>query len=274
MNKTWIKWVIAVVITLSAAYYQRATGPSHPLRGKIKLPDQQTLRYRLPRSHGGAGGQVVSITLPDTGFSAFLHFKRYKMKEPYQIVPMARNGETLSAELPHQPPAGKLEYFITLKKEGKEVTLPHDQTVVIRYKGYVPPYVLIPHILLMFLSMLFANYAGIEALLNGPKIRKYTLITVGILFLGGMIMGPIVQKFAFGAYWTGVPFGYDLTDNKTLIAFVFWLLAWWRVAKSGQKEARWWVVLAAFVMLIVFLIPHSMMGSELNYETMSVETGH
>ncbi len=274
MNKTWIKWVIAVVITLSAAYYQRATGPSHPLRGKIKLTDQQTLRYRLPRSHGGEGGQVVSIALPDTGFSAVLHFKRYKMNEPYQIIPMERNGETLSAELPHQPPAGKLEYFITIKKKGKEVTLPHEQTVVIRFKGYVPPYVLIPHILLMFLSMLFANYAGIEALFNGPKIKKYTLITVAILFLGGMIMGPIVQKFAFGAYWTGVPFGYDLTDNKTLIAFVFWLLAWWRVAKSGQEKARWWVVLAAFVMLIIFLIPHSMMGSELNYETMSVETGH
>jgi len=89
-----------------------------------------------------------------------------------------------------------------------------------------------------------------------------------------MILGPLVQKFAFGAYWTGVPFGWDLTDNKTLIAMIFWLMASWRVLKGNAEQNRWWVVLAVVVMFIVFLIPHSMMGSELNYETMTVETGH
>ena len=37
------------------------------------------------------------------------------------------------------------------------------------------------------------------------------------LGLGGMILGPIVQKYAFGAYWTGIPFGHDLTDAKNLV---------------------------------------------------------
>ena len=273
MQKTWIKWLLAILITLFAAYYQRATGPTHPLRGKVQIAAQEVIKYALPRSHGGKGGQEVTLSVPDTSVHAVLHFKRFKMKEDWTLIPMQRQGNKLSATLPHQPPAGKLEYFITLKKVKNEITVPQKNTVVIRYKGYVPPYVLVPHILLMFLSMLFANYAGIEAVFKGPKIKTYTLVTLIVLFFGGMIMGPIVQKLAFGAYWTGVPFGFDLTDNKTLIAFVFWLLAWWRVAKSGPEKGRWWVILAAVVMLAVFMIPHSMMGSELNYQTMTVETG-
>ncbi len=48
-----------------------------------------------------------------------------------------------------------------------------------------------------------------------------------------MILGPIVQKYAFGELWTGIPFGWDLTDNKTLIAFLFWILA---VIMNRKKE--------------------------------------
>jgi hypothetical protein len=40
-----------------------------------------------------------------------------------------------------------------------------------------------------------------------------------------MILGPVVQYYAFGEFWTGVPFGWDLTDNKTLVAVIFWALA-------------------------------------------------
>jgi len=82
-----------------------------------------------------------------------------------------------------------------------------------------------------------------------------------------MIFGPIVQKYAFDAYWTGVPFGFDLTDNKTLIAFIAWIVASVMVFKS--KKPAYWVLGAAVVTLIVFLIPHSVLGSELDYSKMN-----
>jgi hypothetical protein len=82
---------------------------------------------------------------------------------------------------------------------------------------------------------------------------------------GGFVLGPVVQKFAFGAYWTGWPFGGDWTDNKTLAALVAWLVAW--------AICRWWprfqrpaVLFAAIVMFAVYLIPHSIHGSELDWE--------
>jgi hypothetical protein len=86
--------------------------------------------------------------------------------------------------------------------------------------------------------------------------------TLGFVTIGGMILGPIVQKYAFGDLWTGIPFGTDLTDNKTLIAFVFWLLAFFLMKKS-----KWWVMLAVAMMIVVYLIPHSVLGSELDYES-------
>jgi hypothetical protein len=75
-----------------------------------------------------------------------------------------------------------------------------------------------------------------------------------------------VQKFAFGALWTGFPFGYDLTDNKTLIAFIGWIIA--IIAGRNGRPARGWVLAAAILLLIIFLIPHSLLGSELDYSEM------
>ena len=98
------------------------------------------------------------------------------------------------------------------------------------------------------------------------------LWSAGLLFLGGMILGPVVQKFAFGEFWTGVPFGFDLTDNKTLVTMITWLAAAWLSYKK-KTSARVWILIAAIVLLLVYSIPHSMMGSELDYETGKIGTG-
>ncbi len=84
-----------------------------------------------------------------------------------------------------------------------------------------------------------------------------------------MILGPIVQKYAFGEFWTGFPNGTDLTDNKTLIAFIGWLLALFAVVK--EKKQKFWVGFATLLMFVVFLIPHSVMGSELDYSKLDKE---
>jgi hypothetical protein len=170
-----------------------------------------------------------------------------------------------------QPPAGKLEYFVRLIREDKVIVIPYDHnSEVIRFTGDVPKFILIPHIFLMFLSMLLSTRAGLEALTASTKLRKYGYWSLGVLFVGGMIFGPLVQKFAFGSYWTGIPFGIDLTDNKTLIALVGWIVA--VVAIHINRHARTWTIIAAVLLMLAFSIPHSMMGSELNYQTGKVGT--
>lgn len=272
MNSTAVRWILAILLTLSAAVYQRLTGPTHPLRGSVTI-EQKEVDYKFLRSHGGEGDQPVELTLADTSYKAFLLYRRYRVDSAYTALPMMREGSELKGFLPHQPPAGKLEYVVELQKGGQTYLLPQKQTVVTRFKGAVPKSVLIPHILFMFLAMLFSSVTLFEALVITPKVKMYAIITTIILFIGGMILGPLVQKLAFGEYWTGIPFGWDLTDNKTLFALIGWLIALAAIWKGEMKKRRWWVVGAAILLLVVFSIPHSMMGSELDYSKMEVTTG-
>jgi hypothetical protein len=55
--------------------------------------------------------------------------------------------------------------------------------------------------------------------------------------------------------WGGFPIGNDVTDNKTLVAFVGWLVTYYFV-KNNLKPGLF-AGLAALLMLIVYMIPHS-----------------
>ncbi|MBD3226216.1 MAG: hypothetical protein GF313_15925 [Caldithrix sp.] len=274
LHRPTVRWVLAIIITVSAAVYQRMTGPTYPLRGDKAL-DSENISYRLPRSHGGSGDLPVSIQSPSEEYTANIIYRRYKANDTWTRISMNQNSLSgnLTALLPHQPPAGKLEYFIVLKKGDREWTIPERETIVVRFKGYVPKLVLVPHVLLMFFAMLLSTVSGLEAIFGGKRLKIYTWITTICLFTGGMILGPIVQKFAFGAYWTGIPFGYDLTDNKLLFSVIFWLIALFQVNRPQSKYKKSWVIAAAVVLLLIYSIPHSVMGSELDYKTMEVKTG-
>ena len=140
---------------------------------------------------------------------------------------------------------------------------------MIRFRNDVPAYILVPHILLMFAAMLFAVYT-LLLVITQQKYKRWLKFTTLTLFAGGFILGPMVQHEAFGPWWAGFPFDTDLTDNKTLISFLFFLLA---LATRKWKYNRWVVALAVMVMIAVFTIPHSANGSEYNYETQQLTTG-
>ena len=66
---------------------------------------------------------------------------------------------------------------------------------------------------------------GILYLKNGKgfhRIVKHSGITLGLVFIGGFPLGFLLAYQVFGTPWTGVPFGWDITDNKTLLIFIFW----------------------------------------------------
>ncbi len=260
-SKSILFWILAFLITAASAIYQRMTGPTYPISGSINFQGQ-TINYKFERSHSTNSDYELKIKTGDSSISGYLFWKRYKFDKNFTAVEMT-GGETLKASIPKQPPAGKLQYFVKLYKGEQNLFLPENKSIVIRFKGDVPAWILIPHVLAMFLSMLFAARAAFEFLNKEPRLKFYTLWTIGILFIGGFILGPIMQYYAFGEFWTGVPFGYDLTDNKTLIALIGWLIAFFMLKKSHYPKR--WVLFAAILMFIVYLIPHSVLGSELDY---------
>lgn len=269
MKKYVIAWVLAVIITLLAAYYQRKTGPTYPKKEKIELAGKK-MSFELPRSHNSTTDCEIKLDIP-VNISGKVFYKRLNTNDNFDTLTLIREGNFLIASLPKQEPAGKLQYYLEFNDGQKLATIEKDKNVVIRYKGEVPAYVLIPHILLMFLAMLFANLTGLLAIFKKKSTYLYSIITIVILFIGGMILGPIVQKFAFGEYWTGAPFGWDLTDNKTLIALIIWIIAFFAFRRTKKF---YYIIAAAVIMLIVYSIPHSLFGSELNYETGKVVTGY
>lgn len=268
-QKSYFWYVVAIIFTFLFAYYQRVTGPTYPKTGNIRISDK-TLSYKLLRSNDSHIPAEITIRGDVEGVTGYMEYRRYKTDEPWIRTSMTPKDGKLAGYLPPQPPAGKLEYRVVAGYEGKKLSL-LPAPVVIRFKGAVPMYILIPHVIFMFSAMLFSTRTGIEALRRGKSVLSLTWITVFLLGIGGLILGPVVQKYAFDAFWTGWPFGHDLTDNKTLVTFLFWVFALIKVRKSENN--RKWVYIAAAVLLIVFLIPHSMFGSELDYSTGEIETG-
>ena len=268
-TNTALYWLLAVIITLAAAYYQRKTGPTYSKELNISL-DGKNYEIELPRTHGGDEACPVILEIADNNVQGELIYRKYPTDDKWQTITLNREEDLLTGNLPHQPPAGKLEYFLKLSTPNEDINLFESNPVVIRFKGAVPLSILLPHIWFIFAAMLVSNFTGIIAFMKHPKQRIYGKITLIMLFLGGMIFGPLVQFHAFGEYWTGIPFGWDLTDNKTLIAFLFWILA---VAGNWKREKPSLTILAAVIMLIIFSIPHSMFGSELDPETGEVISG-
>lgn len=267
MKKT-LFWILAVVITVASAVYQKRTGPTYPKRVEINISNN-LLKFKLPRSGVSDKDLLIKLPLPDTSYTVKLDYRRFPLNEPFKTINFTQKDDMLVAYLPQQAPAGKLEYYLSFKYSDSEEIIKTEH-VVTRFKGSVPAWALIPHILFIFTAMLLSNLAGLFALGKEEKHVFYGKLTLILLLLGGMIFGPIVQYYAFGEFWTGIPFGWDLTDNKTLIAFVFWIVA---VLGNLKNPKYRYTIIAAVVLFLVYIIPHSLFGSELDYSSGEITTG-
>lgn len=262
-------WILAILITFAAIIYQRRTGPTYDKKVDMAI-ENTNYKFKLIRTFAGDQDAKVELEIPDQEVTGILEYRLYPTKEPWTKVEMSRQYDKISGYLPNLPPAGKYQYKILLIKNGKEYPVNDHDPVVIRFKGHVPEAVLFPHIFFMFFAMLLGNLAGIMAVFRYKKYKFFTSVTVVALFIGGLILGPWVQWYAFGEAWAGVPFAWDLTDNKTLISFIFWALAFFM---NRKKERPVYTIIASIVMLAVYSIPHSMFGSQLDPETGEIIQG-
>ncbi len=283
--KNLLYWILAVLITLTAVVYQRVTGPTNAKKVNFSINDRK-YKAKFPRSletlvtleEAKAGVKFNKVSKAEfkidslpVGTLLSVKYRRYPGNDSLQSAQIIFTDGRYTFDLPSQPPAGKIIYYPVIFYNGEELILERDSGIIVRFKSPVPSLVLIPHVLLMFFAMLLANYSGITALLSYKKSLKYSFYVIITLGIGGLIFGPIVQKYAFGAYWTGWPMGEDLTDNKTLIAFLFWVVAY--LLNRKDKVRGYLLLIAAIVTLMIYSIPHSTAGSEYDYNKGAVVTG-
>ena len=275
-SKRWFRWVIGLIAFVAMffmASYQRRTGPTWPVPVSESLGGGQ-ISGELIRTQAGDDDARVAVAVSEADTQGEVVWRRYPTQDEWSQLEMAReasdDGTELVAYLPNQPMAAKLEYSVRLWKGDEELTLPHGETAVIRFRRDVPAWVLIPHIVCMFVTLWLVFRAALGAIFGEIGVRRFIPTILGLLLFGGFLLGPLVQKYAFDAWWTGWPFGGDWTDNKTLAALIAWLVAWW-ISKKWPQFQRAAVLMATVVMVVVYLIPHSIHGSELDWEEIEAE---
>jgi hypothetical protein len=270
-------WVVALAATVACLAFQNRTGPTHPLSGRMETA-RGPVEYQLLRSEEIGTPLLVSLREPvPAGVTARVRYRRYRSHDGWSELPLVagtfhftRRGRAeevrgVGALLPSLAErAGKYEYVVLVDDGTGVRSVTGERPVLARYKAPVPRSVLLLHILVVFASMTLALRTGLEALRGGPT-RGLLRATIASLLLGAFVLGPVVQWYAFGVWWSGVPFGYDWTDNKVLLELAAWVVAA-LVARSGDaRRARRAVLLATAVTLAVYLVPHSIFGSEYDY---------
>ena len=267
-------WVITFFVTAAFLVWQKVSGPTYPRRGSVDVGTGR-IAVELPRTNSISSDMPVSIKVaapdaPDPGVTGTVIWRHYPTDEAWLRLPMRYEHGRLEADIPRQPMAGKVEYHVELKHAGEAAIFPKDESAVARFKGDVPPLILVFHVTCMVLGMLFSTGTGLDALTGGAAAQRIlSRVTFFFLFLGGCVLGPVVQKYAFDAYWTGWPFGEDWTDNKLAAGAIVWAIAVFatRNARKGHPAGRVWVVIAMITILVIYSIPHSIHGSTFNYAT-------
>ena len=72
-------WIFSFLFTVTIAIYQRMTGPTYPVRGKVVLAAQE-IKFKLVRTWED-GDARVSITVPDRLTEVEIKLKRLRDPE-------------------------------------------------------------------------------------------------------------------------------------------------------------------------------------------------
>ncbi len=274
MKRMILLWSVAFLLTTVFLVWQKMSGPTYPVRATLEL-EGVSLPVKLIRSgiiHEDLPIKIPVVEATNSGkaVTGQIIWRRYPTADPWQTLPLTLQDGYLVGSLPPQPMAGKLEYHLEIQVGQSQGIVPAGGTnAVARFKGPVPGLVLVFHVTFLVLGFLFSTGAGLEGLTSGPNLKVLSRLCLFFLLVGGLMLGPIVQKYAFDAYWTGWPFGEDWTDNKLAVGVLLWLLAVWRTrgALRDRPQGKWFAVLAMVVIFVIFAIPHSIHGSTYDYAT-------
>ncbi|MGD8895221.1 MAG: hypothetical protein PVJ73_04220 [Acidobacteriota bacterium] len=254
-------WAAALAVTLTAAAWQWWTDPTPPREGEVVISGT-TVRYSFLRS--GVVGEPLRVAIAaPADLSGTLRWRPHPGDEPFGGITMLHDGEELFGLLPPQPPGGQLEYSVVLAGPSGLTRIPEEGPVVMRYRGRVPRVLFLSHVVFIFLSMLIGVRAGLGALWTLPDTFFLSRVTLASITIGGMILGPIVQKFALDAFWASWPLGDEPIGTKTLVLWLAWVAAVVAVAATRDKTdrfARTLVVAAAAVTVVVFFLPPALHG--------------
>ncbi|GEM_PF-3587324 len=181
----------------------------------------------------------------------------------------AGKGSFFQAKLPFLGPGKGIRYhFLLAAPKGGHLRFPEKGDFQVTCKGGVSHALLLAHIGAMFLGLVFLVLVAFRclvylkkgaSLLSATRMVKWATF---FIFLGGVPLGMLVERKVFGTWWEGWPFGRDVTDTKTGLILLWWILLSFLAPdpeRASQKKARtWaWAVLVCLVLTVaLYVVPH------------------
>ncbi|MDZ7859455.1 MAG: hypothetical protein U5O15_02095 [Candidatus Krumholzibacteriota bacterium] len=268
--------IIAFLLTIVIFFIARKISKNNSVHVELEKKGVR-VEHSTVFEHVGMGNPAVKIkALSSESLSVNLAYVHGDNEE--KILRMRKEDSGIwKADLPSLGKGEKLKYFFKLNRRGEEILrVPDDESFyTVKYKGEYSKTVVLLHIVFMFLSFFFiiTSFLGSLAILFSGEGISYTIrmMRAGIicLFIGGWPLGFILNYQRFGPVWEGFPFGFDITDNKTQIIFVCWLIAALLVRGSffglgrdrdiiGKNNYAYAVIICSIITVGLYLIPHSL----------------
>jgi len=244
---------------------------------------------KLPGEKVGAGPCTVSVSIEspagvmERGVILSHRVARSKtdFRGPYKSILFEPEGGSgrYQALIPDMPKGTIVFYYVTVRDSaGNKVTLPAEMAAgekprAMRFKGEISEPLLAAHVGFMFLGLfliLLSMISAVAHLARGKATKPMFLSTVlatAAIFVGGFPLGWAVSYVRLGKPWEGIPLGWDITDSKTLIIFVFYLIVvllkrnalFGRSGRDAVSDRTFAVLalIAGITASVIYLIPHS-----------------
>jgi hypothetical protein len=270
--------VIGLLLTVVLLGLARRLSSNRP-REIVVERGTRRLSHLEVKEQVGRGEPEVSLTVePAGGGKAYCIYRLVGEGILHRMSMQADGEDRWIASLPDLEKGKRIEYaFVVDDGGGAAVRLPEqdDRFLLIKYKGHYSSVVLVLHILFMFGAFFFMIQClmGAIAILRGreekpPTVRMARWVLF-CTFIGGWPLGFILNYQRFGPVWEGFPFGFDITDNKTQIIFIIWIVTALLVRGSffgrgersdtlGKRGFGWMIVMSCIVSLALYLVPHSL----------------
>ncbi len=271
---------IAGVIVLILTFLTFSGFIAMMIAPKEKTAEVNGLKITSIPDYDGRAGEphFVLANISSKNSDSLVVLLHYYRDNTFKTLKMSRLPGTnyFGVQVPADELGKRTYYYIeAMDDDGNVVRLPAsaDQTFdseydyfKIRYEGKATFILLLLHIVLMigaFFLLIHALYYALNYLFTrerGDAIIRTVNLGIITFFITGFPIGWIIEKQVLGNYWEGIPFGWDITDSKTLIILIIWLILIIFRAKdkvSLNSYAKW-VIVNTIITIALFLLPHSL----------------
>ena len=276
--------VLALVLTYVMLQIARNTSRGHP---EFTSHSENGFTFEMTTVPKGPENGKARVELKISGpitetVHPVVHFSSTSENSVVHLVLSDSTTGTYFTEMNCGARGSKRQYLIEVRDDNDKILAsfgqPNGTPFETKSIGEVPKPVLIGHIFFMFATVFCVAMGAISAfpvLFGKGKFRMamtFFACAAAFTLVGGYPYGFAMNWYAFGGIWEGVPFGTDATDNKTQLLLFYLLLvalgALGTVTKGkfgrdifGQKTLAALGVLALFLLLGIYLIPHSIQFS-------------